>query len=173
MKMSLKLMIAALIMALMGGSSPGYSEDILPWPVGSECPFPWSSIEGDWFPLEAIEQQKLHFEVSQKLKDGTKVLDVLHYNSTGNLIGWGRGISPKGEKIVRLRMEYVSADRTGEYWGIVRAYVPQGEPTPASCARSRRVTVFTLRPIDKRSKENEIHLFIEKASSRPNQHQED
>lgn len=135
--------------------------DLLPWPWGSECPFPWTKIEGTWsVRSDESPNQKFTFEVTGTRENGTKVLEVRRYDGKGRLIGIGEGISPKGERVVRAVMTGIGPDAGNFYWAIVRTYSDKAPNRKNSCAQGKLVTVITLRSTDGSSED--IHLIVDK-----------
>lgn len=134
--------------------------DLLPWPWGSECPFPWTKIEGTWTVRKDDSQEKFTFEVTGTWENGTNVLEVRRYDGKGRLIGVGEGISPKGERVVRAVMTGFGPHAGKSYWAIVRTYSEKISNRKNSCARGKLVTVITLRPTDGSSED--VHLIVDK-----------
>jgi hypothetical protein len=140
--------------------------DLLPWPWGSECPFPWTRIEGDWVVRSGERHDRFTFSVKGTWDNGTRVLEVLRYDSRGRLIGTGEGVAPRGERIVRAAMSGQGSEKGKTYWALVRSYV---EKRKMSCAKGKLVTVITLRPTDGASPD--VHLIVERDEDEPKESQ--
>lgn len=133
-------------------------DDLLPWPWGSECPFPWSRIEGEWTTRGSLTPERFSFTNKGELENGSRVLDVKRFDFEGELIGVGEGISPRGERIVRAGMVGVGPDKGKTYWALVRTY---RELEKKSCSRTKQVTVITLRSAS-HDGEKETHFIVDK-----------
>ncbi|NQY99380.1 MAG: hypothetical protein HRT45_01765 [Bdellovibrionales bacterium] len=140
----------------------GEGGDTLPWPWGSECPFPWNSIEGMWEEkepkTEGFLETYFQFEIIEVWQSGTHVFRVQQYDGEGNLVAEGKGVSPRGQRIVRAML--LPTDSTGEaksYFVIVRAYTEDR----FSCS-DKLITVLTMRergaPLD-----DDMHMIIKKS----------
>jgi len=149
-------------------SSLGFAEnalsDLLPWPWGSECPFPWTQIEGDWV-ARKDHSERFTFIVKGTWENGTKVLEVRRFDSQERLIGIGEGVAPKGERIVRAAMTGVGPDEGHTYWALVRTYVERINRRNRSCAKNKQVTVITLRPAEGNSPD--VHVIVDREDSNP------
>ncbi len=166
MKASLKVLI--LITSLLMGPALHADLkplDLLPWPWGSECPFPWTTIEGEWVVRSKdASQERFLFEVTQTWDNGTKVLEVSRFDQTGSLIGVGKATAPRGERVIRAVMTGVGPNNKGiPYWILVRTYVERLEKRKKSCTRGKLVTVITIRSRDGQ----EVHLIVDKEDSEP------
>lgn len=133
--------------------------DVLPWPWGSECPFPWSKIDGDWSTRGTIHEQ-FSFVYKGETKNGSRILDVSRFDEDGRLIGEGEGVSPKGERIVRAAMVGVGPSKGKSYWALVRTY-RENQAGSKSCTKNKLVTVITLRPVGSTQTED-VHIIIDK-----------
>jgi len=141
------------------GINSGLTGDVWPWPWGTECPFPWENIEGAWQVKDSVYLTYFVFKVIyEDEKDGSRHYEIFRYNRDRELIAFGRGIAPKGKRIIRAAMHTVGLNTAGSYWAIVRAYVKQNEN---SCSMDSIVTAITIRPI-KGSPEMDVHYRVEK-----------
>lgn len=131
--------------------------ELLPWPWGTECPFPWRKIEGNWTVRSSENHEHFSFIVKGTWENGTRILEVQRYTGKGLLIGLGEGVAPRSERIVRAAMTGVGPEEGKSYWALVRTYV---EKKKLSCARGKQVTVITLRPTDGSS--DDVHLIVDK-----------
>lgn len=183
--MRLKIFFALVVFALTVGMSfqtlagpyqPTTGEDeVLPWPWGTECPFPWGMIEGEWrvtgLDRETAPEAPDHFEfkVTYVAWDGTHHFEISRYSEDGRLLAFGRGVSPYSHKIIRAAMIEVSDDGTSgrKYWAIVRAYQTDQE---SSCGKEL-TTVITLRPINMQEQTEDIHFVIEKMEANDSRQQ--
>ena len=165
MKRLILLIFLAFGMSAMASAGPGdfAQDDPLPWPWGTECPFPWTTIDGYWEVAdEEVVFDYFEFETTSVRESGTRVFQIRHYNRTGEMIAEGRGVSQKGQRIVRAALTTRGQKKPIErYWAIVRTYV---ENETFSCEDRRLVTVLTLRPIGKPSSKD-VHYLIEKVDA--------
>ncbi|MGE0762832.1 MAG: hypothetical protein AB7N80_06110 [Bdellovibrionales bacterium] len=153
------LAVVLLLSATLAAAEVRKKGDLLPWPWGSECPFPWTKIEGEWTSRQKNNPDRFTFEVKGTWDNGTRVLEIRRYNEKDELIGLGEGTSQRREKIVRASMAGVGPAEGESYWAIIRTYVE--EEQKRSCSKNRQVTVITLRDANG-SEENDVHLIIDK-----------
>jgi hypothetical protein len=137
-----------------------YSEGVLPWPWGSECPFPWTKIEGEWTARGEGATDHFTFMLQGRQPDGGHGLAISRYGKNGELIGIGRGVAPRGERIVRAAMVGIGPEEGKTYWAIVRTYT---EKQKKSCARNKQVTVITLKAAE--GSDEEIHYVLDREDS--------
>lgn len=154
------------VLASWGTSSlatSNQSDDLVPWPWGSECPFPWEKIQGAWVSRGSSNATRFTFNVKGSWGKDVRVLEIKRYNESGDLIATGEGTSHRREKIVRAAMVGVGKFEGEAYWAIIRTYV---EVQRRSCARGSKITVVTLRDADG-SEEHDLHYVIEKENNTP------
>lgn len=156
--------LAAVLALLLATSAFAYAptsdpDDPLPWPWGTECPFPWHNIEGIWMLEGKQAADQFQFRVISVWDNGTHVFEINRYDKNGQLVGKGQGIAPSGQRIVRAIMYSVLADGfVGErYKVIVRAYK---ESENITCS-GELITVLTIRPLTG-SGPREVHYIINK-----------
>jgi len=155
----MRSILSAVLVAILSLPGFAHADDIIPWPWGTECPFPWSNIEGDWSVKTDgnLLKHKFHFDIKGTWENGTRILNVIWYDASGTLMAKGEGLSSRGERIVRAAIGGATGDGNS-YWAIVRAYHPKGKK---SCSRTKLVTVITLRSFYEQ--EPDIHLELEKS----------
>lgn len=140
---------------------PSGGGDHLPWPWGTECPFPWNNIEGVWKAQKPNKRNSTtvegyyEFNIVSEWENGTHVFEVKKYSEDGGLIGEGRGYAPKDQKIVRAIVLSPEKMDLPNHRVIVRAYK---EVATSACGKNL-VTVLTARPMSN-SKEEEIHYVL-------------
>jgi len=133
--------------------------DSLPWPWGSECPFPWHNIEGMWTESEPKTEDLpvsfFEFEIIDYWSNGTRVFRVTQYSESGDVLAVGRGTAPRGQKIVRA---VLLPSRPGHvsFSAIVRAYTED-----RFVCSDKLVTVLTMRKRGATPSED-VHLIIGK-----------
>lgn len=139
----------------------------LPWPWGTECPFPWNNIEGLW-KAQTPEKRNTpsvesyyEFRIINKWNSGTRVFEVKKYSETGILLGEGKGYAPQGQKIVRAIVLGVDGMDIPNHRVIVRAY----REVSASACGENLVTVLTARPMSD-NEDEEIHYILLKDDSK-------
>ena len=139
--------------------------DALPWPWGSECPFPWDEIEGMWKATSPDQMGRqfapslgyYQFEVVSVWVSGTRVVEVTKYSPEGEIIGKGRGYAPEGQRILRAVILTSEGLNLPNHRVIVRSY---NESATASCSSSL-VTVLTARPMSD-DRTQETHFILTK-----------
>ena len=143
----------------------GDGGQVLPWPWGSECPFPWHNIEGMWTEseprTESLPITYFEFEIIDEWASGTRIFKVTHYDEEGNVIAVGRGTASKGYKIVRAVL-LPKEKGLDSYSVIVRAYTEDR----FACS-DELVTVLTVRKRGA-TPEEDIHLIIGKSTDLDN-----
>ena len=156
------LVIAIILSVRVATATPApEKDDLIPWPWGTECPFPWEKIEGQWFTRHKDHPERFTFEVKKTDEYGSRILEIRRYNEDEKLIGLGEAVSAKYEKIVYAQMVSVGTDEERRYLAIIRTYV---EAQKRSCARGKQVTVITLRDSDG-SENHDTHVIIDKGQS--------
>jgi hypothetical protein len=131
--------------------------DLLPWPWGTECPFPWKTIEGKWNSRTTVGREKFEFNSQGSLSNGTRLLEVARYDFEGRLVGVGMGVARRGDRIVRAAMVGVGEDDGSDYWAFIRTYSQK----KTTCARKNQVTVVTLRSIKNHSFKD-VHMVLDR-----------
>lgn len=143
---------------------PGTKSDMVPWPWGSECPFPWSGVEGAWTVVSLYESQyeghKLEFA---HYTEGTrKALAVSMYSHQGNLVASGRGYSIDEGKVILATMKNISTERRFRIY--VRVY-PEGQGL--SCTdKSKQVMVAAFCSPRGRKCLNESNYILSRPDSK-------
>lgn len=146
-------------------------DDVLPWPWGTECPFPWDDIEGVWKaskPAASSEGEKFkgpgillntyyEFEVTNMSTYETKLVQITKFNEKGQVIGTGRGYSHPHQKIVRAVIVAAQGVNMANHRVIVRAYK---QNTTLSCG-SELVTVLTTRSMTNKTS-SDRHYVLKK-----------
>lgn len=140
-------------------AKPSSADDLLPWPWGSECPFPWTRIEGEWVGRSQDYTERFALTVTRELENGSKVLEVKRYDSYDNLIARGEGIAPRSQRIVRAGMVGVGEYSGESYWALIRTY---SETQRRTCSKSKQVMVITLRPTNEKSGDHDVHIIVDR-----------
>lgn len=162
--------LITILLALLVVSVPAQSEtykpfsddgQVLPWPWGTECPFPWHNIEGMWTESEPrtefLPVTYFEFEIIDEWASGTRIFRVTHFDEEGNVLAVGRGTASKGYKIVRAVL--LPRDKSEEsYSVIVRAY----REDRFGCS-DKLVTVLTMRKAGA-TPEEDVHMVIGKSN---------
>jgi len=138
------------------------ADDLLPWPWGSECPFPWTRIEGDWIARSEDGGERFSLNVKRELDNGARVLEVRRYDALDNLIARGEGVSAKSQRVVRAAMVGVGAYSGESYWALIRTY---SETQKRTCSKNKQVTVITLRPANESTGDHDVHIIVDKEGS--------
>lgn len=147
------------------------SDEVLPWPWGSECPFPWSDIQGQWtmseFEGRGVMSDYFQFIVIGSSSDGTHYFQIKRFDPLGNLVATGKGFGVQETRIVRAAMTDVnpsaasSQSGTARYWAIVRGYESDQSSSSHVC-RNDLTVVVTLRPIGSLSMDEDVHYIVQK-----------
>lgn len=172
------------VLAFMAGSycgqafshiNPDYDtfgdDDVLPWPWGTECPFPWGHIEGIWKaskPATSGEagknkgpgiflQSYYEFKVTSMSTYDSKLVEITKYDENGQVIGTGRGYSHPDQRIVRAVIVAAPGVNMANHRVIVRAYK---QNTTLSCG-SELVTVLTTRSMTNKTS-SDRHYVLKK-----------
>ncbi len=134
-------------------------DDLLPWPWGTECPFPWTRIEGEWVGKSQKITERFTLIIKDELESGAKILEVKRYDDLDNLIGQGEGVAPKGQRIVRAAMLGVGNYDGESYWALIRTY---SEAPKKACTKNKQVMVITLRPTYEKSEQQDVHIVVDR-----------
>ena len=134
------VILAVSVMSLTAHSgAPGTKGDMVPWPWGSECPFPWSGVEGTWRvdPVSQSEFAGYALEFHHYKEGAKKVLAARIFNASGEVLAVGHGFSINGGEVILLTMKNISTESRFRIY--VRVYPEHGG---LSCSdRSRQVMV--------------------------------
>lgn len=125
----------------------GDGDDLFPWPWGTECPFPWQDIDGEYMVRSANSGPYTGHMLSIKMlkKDGSNVefLTISEYNRQGEHIAYGRGYAQQNDRIVKGLITSDDGGRT--YTVMIRTYVKGGK---AACGSNPNlVTAITFCPL--------------------------
>lgn len=122
---------------------PITGEELVPWPWGSECPFPWNTADGNWrvkgVTGSKYDRHNLLFQTAEDLNIGVKILNIYHYDQSGGLIGRGTGYSDAANKIIKASM--MKATTGDNYQIYVRSYANGRART---CARAKKAVAATF-----------------------------
>jgi hypothetical protein len=142
-------------------------DDHLPWPWGTECPFPWTDIQGVWRAYapnmedgranDTVAYGYYEFKVTSEWTNGTKVIEIVKYSAGGKVEGKGQGYSHPEQRIVRAIILGEAGSRLDNHRVIVRAY---HRDTTLTCG-GELVTVLTTRPVSD-DEGNDRHYVLKK-----------
>ena len=130
--------------------------DWLPWPFGSECPTPWSHLQGNWIHSNGDELGKIYIDVSD-LFNGLRLVSVKRYDHAGHVVDQGSADVYDVDKIIMVSM-IPADDSKPPYALFIRHYAASG-----SCSGGHLATVITIRH-DQRSCENDVNFILKRAS---------
>lgn len=147
--------------AFAAGFTPQGDDDIPPFPWGTECPFPWSDVDGFWLSEGNSIEDIWEFRQTTTLENGTHLFEIYRYNEAGDVLAFGRGVAASSERIIRAAMVKMNSKRTQRYYAIMRTYVE--DMSKYSCVMENMVTVLTLRPFNAPSGKKDAHYIIRKA----------
>ena len=157
-----KLFLALLVFGSISAAAKDIctsNGDALPWPWGTECPFPWSMIEGEWSALDVESADAFVFRVLSVDRRGNRTFEIKRYNAENELIAQGKGVASKRKKIIRAFLSSVQEEKKKNYWALVRAYSEQDGFT---CDAERLAVVITLRTSRPKTCEKDAHFIIKK-----------
>ncbi|MCB0363960.1 MAG: hypothetical protein H6624_13080 [Bdellovibrionaceae bacterium] len=159
MKKLLLILALGLTMGASAKVSLAAGDDPVPWPFASRCPFPWKTIDGVWQVVDGQITDYFEFHVVSTTQTGARIIEVNRYDENMELIATGRGLSPKGQTVVRLAMYNVDPDvQPRSYTAFVGNYV---EKDKFSCEHDQVHTVVTVRSYIS-DKSQDSHYVIEK-----------
>lgn len=133
--------------------------DALPWPWGTECPFPWGGFDGNWEVVNHEAGETFSFTVLNVDRFGRRTFGIRRYNSTGDLVGEGKGVASKRRKIIRAFISSIQESKKKNYWALVRAY---SEQERFDCNPDHIAVVLTLRTTRPKTCEKDQHFIIRK-----------
>jgi len=158
-----KILLALL---LVGGLSAAAKDvctegDALPWPWGTECPFPWENIEGNWQVSNDETGDTFSFQILKVDKVGRRTFEIKRYDVDNVLIAQGKGVATKRRKILRAFLSSIHEPKKKNYWALIRAY---NEVEGFSCDANHMAVVITLRTTRPKTCEKDAHFVIRKDS---------
>lgn len=114
--------------------------DLLPWPWGGRCAFPWEEIQGVWAPASKISNERYLFRIRKNLHGMPKVLSFSHYRGD-ELIGQGKARFKPYQQQIRVRVEGVGRELGSSYIMSIGNYAEQKYQ---NCAEGHRIMVITV-----------------------------
>lgn len=160
-----KLFLALLVLGSLSAAAKDIctsNGDALPWPWGTECPFPWSMIEGEWSTLDIESADRFSFKVLSVDRRGGRTFEIKRYNADNELIAQGKGVASKRKKIIRAFLSSVQEEKKKNYWALVRAY---SEEVGFTCSADQLAVVVTLRTSRPKTCEKDMHMIIKKSAA--------
>lgn len=133
--------------------------DALPWPWGTECPFPWAMIEGEWNASAFESADRFTFRVLSVDRRGGRTFEIKRYNAENELIAQGKGVASKRKKIIRAFLSSVQEEKKKNYWALVRAY---SEDVGFTCNTDQLAVVITLRTSRPKTCEPDTHFIVKR-----------
>jgi len=106
-KQLMKLLLVALVLSfsVMGYQSTANAQIIGgDFPIGSEVPFPWDMIEGDWV-LNDADSTFYRFRVLSISENGTRRVWVQQYDSDENVIAQGSAFVRRNRRVLHARLQ--------------------------------------------------------------------
>ncbi|MCB0411139.1 MAG: hypothetical protein KDD22_01350 [Bdellovibrionales bacterium] len=159
-----KILTLGALIFLGGMGSRSFADDVLPWPWGTECPFPWANFSGEWRVSQVdglgMLADSFEFNVLGTSGEGDRnyYFEIKRWNREGELVARGRGFALEKTRIIRAALISQEADgSSNSYWAIVRGY----QSKKSSYCRNDITMVLTLRPIEG-SDQKDSHYVIEK-----------
>lgn len=134
--------------------------DALPWPWGTECPFPWDGIEGDWVVADNESGDTFSFKVLSVDRLGRRTFEIRRYNAKKELIASGKGVASKRRKILRAFLSSIYEPKKKNYWALIRGY---NEFEGFTCDPNQIAVVITLRTTRPKTCEKDVHYIIRKS----------
>ena len=126
------------------------TQDRWPWNWGTECPFPWKTINGDWTVKSLVETgdyhgHRLEIEVEDDSEPDSKLLMVTQYNEDGRLVATGEGYTESNDRVITA---YMSPVKSGKkvYKVIVRSYDKRttARTSQKKCTKRNRIHAATF-----------------------------
>ena len=134
--------------------------DWLPWPLGSECVTPWSTIEGTWVRPQDDELGQISIEIYYAY-ESHRLLHVKRYDKHGVIAEEGVADALLGDKVVEIAMNPSDPTKQG-YLLFIRHFPQEG----TSCAEAKLATVITIRT-DSKTCEKDVNFILKKVSKEP------
>ncbi len=139
----------------------GDGDDLFPWPWGSECPFPWQEIRGQY----VVRSQKpgpysghyLTISVSQKDSSDIEFLDIKEFDRNGALYASGQGFAQVNDRIVKGLLTNEDSGRT--FTVMVRTYVKDKH---SACTGKNLVTAITFCPLRGKKCQSQPNYLLER-----------
>ena len=165
LKQLLTKLIAICLLSCFSMASFAENGGSFPWKWGSECPFPWESIDGYWEVLDpdtALIEGYLDFEVIGDLPNGSRFFEIRLYDASQSLVASGHGTSPMSNKIVRallIETEFGRNRGYSTYLAFVRAYDSNKNE---KCLNDGLVRAVTFRSTNSCKVDPDEHLIMHK-----------
>ena len=110
-----------------GGAEALSPLDRWPWNWGSECPFPWKSVDGSWVVKSLVETgdyhgHRLEIDVEDDSKPDSKLLKITQYDESGSFVASGEGYTEGEDRVITAYMSPVRPGGISFYKVIVRSY---------------------------------------------------
>lgn len=146
------LVLATLAFANVGDAKP---LDRFPWDWGTECPFPWSEVNGIYqvrsmYSMNFSDGKYIRLVTGMQRWDANQ-LRVYQYSSDGKLEAYGVAAANPSQRILSVGMQRVG-ERHILSKLIIRAYLQDFQSGSAvsaqSCERNRKVMTVTFCPLN-------------------------
>lgn len=159
--LALKLVAVAVLAISAIGQQASASVNAMgpevPFPLSTELPFPWGTIEGVWEAKGKGIDALFSFEVETYV-EGIKFLKVIHLDSvTGEVMASGVGLSTGDDRIVRAAMKGIY----GNYMLFIGAFEDANALPGANS-----VTGLTIRSFEMAG-DMGLFVVVKKISNRP------
>lgn len=156
-------MVSAVVIAAGGPDKAlGGGDDHFPWPWGSECPFPWTEIDGIYQvkatnnKARSFHNHYLSFHADKAGREGLKFLVISHFDRAGNLYASGNGFSQEDKRVVR---GVLKAKGGREFTVVIRSYV---KGKGSRCTTNNMVTAVAFCPLRGKKCMDESNYLLEK-----------
>ena len=138
---------------MIGMASSAKPLDRFPWDWGTECPFPWSEVDG-YYKVKSIGETKkmdgtyLHLVSPEpQEQDENPILEVFHLDAEQELLSVGMGVSKTSDKIIKAFTRKVG-EKQASAKIYIRSYIQDTANTvstnAAACKNSAQVITATF-----------------------------
>lgn len=133
-----------ILLTILSLSSGAVNSELVPWPFGQECSFPWQNLSGVWKSQDSSLPYLVRFEV-KNFEEGIREFQVMVYRSSGDLVGRGVGLIYRGDRVIRAQISGLGLERDRKYWILLRTFAKNQKNT---CENSQQMTLISFRSIE-------------------------
>ncbi len=162
------LLVFSILIAVWSPWAQAQFDDPLPWPWGSECPFPWAELDGLWEINDPEVGGYFYFVLENQSEwEERPLLRLWKYSLDGRLVAFGQGHVHWREKSVQLTLA-PAAGSVISYQIILRSYPDHRLKDGASSCfgPGGQVMLFTLRKFYK-ERVVDLHYHLKKVRFAP------
>ncbi len=173
----MKILIMMLVAAMFSINASAVDNEPLdkfPWDWGTECPFPWDEIDGEYVVTSISGDKKMDgtrlklVSIDPAAKHVDPILEVFHYNKFNRVITSGIGVGKESDRIITAYTKKPSEEKsTSKIY--IRTYVAEvtspankQETLAATCQKQTQVVTATFCSLYGRKCKDTENYILEK-----------